>query len=96
MTATAHVPRDVDRPRTFDDGRSAPLTAKGTRRQMTDKELAWFKSSYSGGENNECVEVAFDSDDGVTFVRDSKEPEGGLIAVSPRGWAALLAAVQEH
>lgn len=63
---------------------------------MTDKRLAWFKSSYSGGENNDCVEVAFDGDDGTTFIRDSKDPEGGILAVSHQGWAALLASIEER
>ncbi|NBE55192.1 DUF397 domain-containing protein [Streptomyces boluensis] len=27
---------------------------------MTTEELAWFKSSYSGGEGGECLEVAYD------------------------------------
>ncbi|MFJ7208788.1 DUF397 domain-containing protein [Streptomyces sp. NPDC098789] len=27
---------------------------------MNTTDLAWFKSSYSGGEGGECLEVAFD------------------------------------
>ena len=35
----------------------------------------WFKSSYSGGADNECVEVRFGFDRfGEVGVRDSKNP----------------------
>ena len=35
------------------------------------KELAWFKSSYSGSEGDSCVEVAFA--ERAVHVRDSKD-----------------------
>jgi hypothetical protein len=52
--------------------------------------LAWRKStrSNSGG----CVEMAL-SDEAV-LLRDSKRPEGPVLSVSPRAWAALLARVR--
>ncbi|QTD98833.1 hypothetical protein S1361_15880 [Streptomyces cyanogenus] len=52
-------------------------------------ELAWFKSSYSGGTNGEsCVEVA------VTLrkvhVRDSKSLGGPQLAVASDTWADFV------
>jgi hypothetical protein len=49
--------------------------------------LTWRKSGYSV-ENN-CVEVAFG---GIVAVRDSKNPAGPILAVSPTAWRAFLGA----
>ncbi|MBL1067677.1 DUF397 domain-containing protein [Streptomyces sp. 7-21] len=48
----------------------------------------WRKSSYSGGNNGTCVEVA-DGFPGVVPVRDSKNP-GPALVVPTRAWAAFL------
>ncbi|WP_344421393.1 DUF397 domain-containing protein [Amycolatopsis minnesotensis] len=53
--------------------------------------LVWRKSSHSGG-GNDCVEVALTGEG--TAVRDSKDPDGGVFAVSASGWRGLLAAVR--
>ncbi|MFJ8330973.1 DUF397 domain-containing protein [Streptomyces sp. NPDC094437] len=50
--------------------------------------LAWFKSSYSGAEGGECVEVAAST--AAVHVRDSKNPERGNFAVSPASWGDFL------
>jgi hypothetical protein len=63
---------------------------------MTEARLVWFKSSHSGGENNECVEVAFRSGSGGAHVRDSKDPDGGRITLPRAGWSGLLAAVDRQ
>ncbi|MEU9439952.1 DUF397 domain-containing protein [Streptomyces sp. NPDC048304] len=46
-------------------------------------ELAWFKSSYSGGnDGNSCVEVA--TTPGTVHVRDSKYRDAGpRLALAP-------------
>jgi uncharacterized protein DUF397 len=49
-------------------------------------EHAWRKSSYTN--DNACVEVRL-AGDGVR-VRDSKNPDGGSLAVPAAGWRALL------
>ncbi|MFB7085443.1 DUF397 domain-containing protein [Streptomyces sp. NPDC056296] len=49
--------------------------------------MNWFKSSYSGGEGNECVEVA-GRGPWVT-VRDSKTPHE-TVTVSTRAFAAFV------
>ncbi|MFE0736352.1 DUF397 domain-containing protein [Streptomyces sp. NPDC058855] len=49
----------------------------------------WRKSSYSGPEGGNCVEVA--AHPSLVHVRDSKNPEGPQLAVSPASWSAFLA-----
>ncbi|GAA0908565.1 DUF397 domain-containing protein [Virgisporangium aurantiacum] len=51
----------------------------------------WRKSSRSSGGGN-CVEVATASD-GTIGVRDSKNPEGGVLAFHPIVWSAFTGAV---
>ena len=52
---------------------------------------AWRRSSHSGGNEggSNCVEVA--SSGGRLAVRDSKDPAGGELAVSPAAWRAFIA-----
>jgi hypothetical protein len=52
--------------------------------------LAWRKSTQSAGGG--CLEVA--ADGGVVFLRDSKRPDGPVLSVSLRAWAALLVRVR--
>ena len=52
---------------------------------------AWFKSSYSGDEGGQCVEVA--AHPAAVHVRDSKNPEGPALALPPAAWAAFTAHV---
>ncbi|MFD8590449.1 DUF397 domain-containing protein [Streptomyces sp. NPDC059637] len=51
-------------------------------------ELAWFKSSYSGGEGGQCVEVAAGS--GTVHVRDSKDRTGPVLSFTADEWAAFV------
>ncbi|MEU9793775.1 DUF397 domain-containing protein [Streptomyces sparsogenes] len=53
---------------------------------------AWFKSSYSGAGQTECVEAAFRS--GGIAVRDSKDPERAVLAFSGRAWEDFVVAVR--
>ncbi|MFF7545367.1 DUF397 domain-containing protein [Streptomyces canus] len=52
--------------------------------------LAWFKSSYSGGNDGEsCVEIA--ATRGRVHVRDSKNaPTGPRLALTPAAWTAFV------
>ncbi|MFI5523483.1 DUF397 domain-containing protein [Streptomyces platensis] len=50
--------------------------------------LAWFKSSYSGAEGGECVEVAAGKAD--VHVRDSKAVAGPVVTVSREAWAGFI------
>lgn len=50
--------------------------------------VSWIKSSYSGGEGNECVEVAALRTQ--VALRDSKIPHGGTLIVSTGSFAAFV------
>ncbi|MBT2480336.1 DUF397 domain-containing protein [Streptomyces sp. ISL-94] len=52
------------------------------------QELAWFKSSYSGAEGGECLEVAALTTH--VFVRDSKQLGGPVLTVGPAAWAGFV------
>jgi hypothetical protein len=49
----------------------------------------WRKSSHSGGDEGNCVEIA--DLDGRIGVRDSKNPEAGHLTLTRQGFADLLA-----
>ncbi|MCX4881561.1 DUF397 domain-containing protein [Streptomyces sp. NBC_00847] len=55
---------------------------------MTEVASPFWKSSYSGQENN-CVEVA-DTAPGGRAVRDSKQQHGPLLTVSRDSWHAFI------
>ena len=52
----------------------------------------WFKSSYSGGTNDNCVEIA--SGHATVPVRDSKDPSGPALLFSVDGWTSFIGAVK--
>ncbi|MFL9658253.1 DUF397 domain-containing protein [Streptomyces sp. PB17] len=56
---------------------------------MSDTALKWFKSTYSGSEGGQCVEVAQEAT--AIHIRDSKAPQGH-VTVGPGAWAAFLGA----
>ncbi len=50
----------------------------------------WRKSSFSeGNTNSACVEVGWASS--VTAVRDSKNPDGGMLTIPETAWHAFRA-----
>ncbi|MEU3552693.1 DUF397 domain-containing protein [Streptomyces fragilis] len=58
---------------------------------MTDEtavELRWCKSSYSGNEGGECLEVALSPT--TVHVRDSKDTAREGLALTPAAWTAFL------
>jgi hypothetical protein len=46
--------------------------------------LTWRKSSYSGSNGGNCIEVAATPD--AVAVRDSKNPHGPVLAFGPQDW----------
>lgn len=63
---------------------------------MTDTEtglLNWRKSSFSGGGNGGCVEIA-DLPDGGWAVRDSKDRQGPVLRFLPHEVDAFLKGVR--
>jgi hypothetical protein len=55
--------------------------------------LSWRKSSYSGGAQNECVEVAPTEE--TAAVRDTKHRAQGHIFVSTMSWTSFLSDVKQ-
>jgi hypothetical protein len=54
---------------------------------MSTSKLAWFKSSYSGGGGDNCIEVAVRTE--AVLVRDSKDTDRQALAVSRDAWSAF-------
>jgi Domain of unknown function (DUF397) len=52
---------------------------------------AWRKSSYSGGNGGECVEVAAS---GRVLVRDTNDRAGAVLAFTPDAWRAFAAGIK--
>ncbi|MCX5100946.1 DUF397 domain-containing protein [Streptomyces sp. NBC_00439] len=55
-------------------------------------DSAWFKSSHSGGNETECVEVAFTA--AGAAVRDSKWPCNHQLVVQPEAWTGFICAAR--
>jgi len=55
--------------------------------------VQWRKSSYSGGSNGDCVEMA-PGLPGVVPVRDSKDPNGPALLFSPDAFAAFVSSIK--
>lgn len=55
---------------------------------VATSDLTWFKSSYSGAEGGQCVEVAAAT--ATVHVRDSKVIAGPVLTVSPEAWAGFV------
>ena len=53
----------------------------------------WRKSTRSGSNGGECVEVA-DNLPGIVAVRDSKDPHGPALTFSPTAWASFLSTIR--
>jgi hypothetical protein len=49
----------------------------------------WHKSSHSGSNGGQCVEVARNLP-GIVAVRDSEAPDGPKLIVPARAWAAFI------
>ncbi|MBV9448758.1 MAG: DUF397 domain-containing protein [Streptosporangiaceae bacterium] len=52
-----------------------------------ERALTWRKSSYSGNNGGQCVELAAR---GVVLVRDSKNPHGLVLEVTPQNWREFV------
>ncbi|MFD7426229.1 DUF397 domain-containing protein [Streptomyces sp. NPDC059818] len=67
---------------------------RGKRSVANSSTLSgWFKSSYSGGSQGDCLEAARGYA-GIP-VRDSKTSSGPAIVFSASGWTSFLAAVKD-
>ncbi|MER8000910.1 DUF397 domain-containing protein [Streptomyces sp. NPDC095613] len=56
------------------------------------RRCRWRKSTYSGGSNGDCLEVA----DGhpTVPVRDSKNARGPVLVFGADGWSSFVSAVR--
>ncbi|WAZ22368.1 DUF397 domain-containing protein [Streptomyces cinnabarinus] len=57
---------------------------------MTATALTWFKSSYSGADEPDCVEVAVSPATPTIHIRDSKNRDGAQLTVGDDAWSAFL------
>ncbi|MBB5828265.1 DUF397 domain-containing protein [Micromonospora carbonacea] len=53
----------------------------------------WRKSTRSGSNGGECVEVA-DNLAGIVAVRDSKDPHGPALTFPATAWATFVGAIR--
>ncbi|MWA00160.1 DUF397 domain-containing protein [Actinomadura sp. LD22] len=53
--------------------------------------FVWHKSSYSA-QGADCVEVAGSAS--ACAVRDSKDPNGPVLALTPHAWSTLVHAIK--
>lgn len=67
------------------------MISSSTDRNVADA-LVWFKSTYSGSNETECVEVAVASTH--VFLRDSKRRSDIRCAVRPEAWAEFVASIR--
>ncbi|WP_329569173.1 DUF397 domain-containing protein [Kitasatospora sp. NBC_01266] len=56
-------------------------------------DLRWRKSSFSGSEGGNCIEVA-DGVAGAVPVRDSKDPSGPALIFGAEAWRLFVADVR--
>ncbi|MFF5568436.1 DUF397 domain-containing protein [Streptomyces sp. NPDC012623] len=59
-----------------------------------ESELNWFKSSYSGSSDNDCVEVA--ATQATVHVRDSKDVQLSHLGFGPSAWADFVSYASER
>lgn len=66
-------------------------------RNIPDSDLraaTWYKSSYSGGSGDNCLEATHDFPT-VVPVRDSKNPTGPKLVFRTTAWAAFVANLKD-
>jgi hypothetical protein len=56
--------------------------------------LGWRKSSYSGSNGGNCIEVAARAD--AMAVRDSKDPQGPVLIIWPRDWRQFTSQIKAN
>ncbi|MEV7566117.1 DUF397 domain-containing protein [Streptomyces tanashiensis] len=61
---------------------------------MTETSPNWHKSTYSGNDNDACIEVA----DNLprVLVRDTKDHAKGELNATPAAWSAFTAFARTH
>jgi hypothetical protein len=67
------------------------VEAKGFRIDLS--RARWFKSTRSGPDSDNCVEVAFV--DEAIVVRDSQHPEGAALIFNAAEWDAFVGGAKD-
>lgn len=67
------------------------IEVKGYRVDLS--RAVWRKSTRSGPNCDNCVEVAFV--DGAVAVRDSKDPDGPVLIFTPAEWDAFVGGAKD-
>ncbi|MEV6948187.1 DUF397 domain-containing protein [Streptomyces sp. NPDC051172] len=64
--------------------------------EFTSAGARWFKSSYSDGSGNNCIEVAdltATAHAGIA-IRDSKDPHGPALLIDPAPYMAFIQGIR--
>ncbi|MFJ5732352.1 DUF397 domain-containing protein [Streptomyces paradoxus] len=62
---------------------------------MTPTPPRWFKSSYSGNDDADCVEAAISPTPRATIhIRDSKRKDGARLGFTDRAWSEFLRSIR--
>ncbi len=56
--------------------------------------MTWRKSSYSGGNGGNCIEVGAHAATGRVLVRDTQDRTGPVLTVPPAAWRTFAAQVK--
>ncbi len=60
----------------------------GVETEVDLRHARWRKSTRSGPNCDNCVEIAFVTP--AIAIRDSKDPDGPALILAPGGWSAFL------
>ncbi|MET9469574.1 DUF397 domain-containing protein [Streptomyces sp. NPDC006544] len=58
-------------------------------------DAVWRTSTYSNGDNGDCVEVA-DGLIGIVPVRDSKVQDGPVLVIGATAWIGFVGGLKSH
>ena len=58
--------------------------------------VTWRKSSHSGGNGGNCVEVGAPAEAGRVLVRDTQDRQGPVLAFGPQTWRHFAERVKKN
>jgi hypothetical protein len=61
---------------------------------MGKLDTAWRKSSYSGANGGNCIEVAVRREGGRVLVRDTNSRAGVMLRFSPQAWRGFIGQIK--
>ncbi|MDF9815859.1 DUF397 domain-containing protein [Streptomyces sp. SPB162] len=77
-------------PQTFDDlAWFKSSHSSDTGGNCVEIAYTWRKSTHSGSEGGNCIEIAAHPQ--AVHIRDSKDPDGPALTVSPAAWTRFVA-----